>query len=80
MADLEELQRRFKRYKIISQPAPGCDCNNGVRKGKDDRESPCLCVCMTAPEPGQPEYRIEMRLALVRAMKGFLDDMKVAKS
>lgn len=60
MADLIELQRRFPHFKIRSQPAPGCKCSDGVRKTKDGHEFPCLCVCLSAPEAGEAEYRPDM--------------------
>lgn len=62
MIDLAELQQRFPHHTIRSQPAEGCGCKGtGVRHIKSlNFDSPCLCVCMSAPEQGQKEYRHEM--------------------
>jgi hypothetical protein len=48
MIDLDVLIKRFPKYKIVSQPAIGCGCNDGVRKTKLGYEFPCLCVCIKA--------------------------------
>ena len=78
MIDLVELQRRFPTQTIRSQPAPGCGCKGtGVRhitSLKMDR--PCLCVCMSAPAPGEKEYRVELGRAMATAAKRALDEMK----
>lgn len=57
MIDLNEFRKRFPHYTIRSQPAQGCGCNSGVRTTKDGHKFPCLCVCMSPPEPEEPEYR-----------------------
>ena len=69
MIDLEALQKRFPHFKIRSQPAEGCKCNAGVRKTKDGHEFPCMCVCMSAPEPDEQEYRVEACAALGNAAR-----------
>lgn len=78
MIDLAELQRRFPTHKIRSQPAPGCRCNGtGVRHVASlNIDRPCLCVCMSAPAPGEKEYRVELGRAMASAAKRALDDMK----
>jgi hypothetical protein len=76
MIDLAALQARFPHHKIKSQPTPGCTCTDGVRTEKSGNQFPCLCVCMSAPENGQPEYRNEVRKALASAAKGALDELK----
>lgn len=78
MADLKSLQARFPHYKIRSQPAPGCTCNDGICTTKDGRESPCLCVCVDAPEPGEPEYRVDACKALGAAAKKALSELRKA--
>lgn len=67
--DLENLRRRFPDYTIRSQPAPGCACIDGVRKTEMGREFPCLCVCLSAPSPGEEEYRDDALKALGTAAK-----------
>lgn len=76
MIDLAALQSRFPHHKIRSQPAPGCTCTDGVRTTKDGHQAPCLCVCMSAPEKGQPEHRNAIRQALAQFAKDALEDLK----
>ncbi len=77
MIDLTELQRRFPKHKIQSQPAAGCGCKGtGVRYVASlNMDRPCLCVCMSAPAPGEKEYRVELGRAVGKAAKAALDDM-----
>ncbi len=75
MIDLAALQARFPRFKIRSQPAPGCTCDAGVHTTKDGHQTPCLCVCMSAPlEEGLPDHRNAIRQAIGRAAKDALED------
>lgn len=62
MIDLAELKKRFPVYASVirSQPDPSCTCDNGVRTIKTGKEIPCLCICMSAPSEGEPEYRAEL--------------------
>ena len=53
--DLDALRAKFPGYNIISQPSPDCGCNEGVRRTKAGREVLCICVCLSAPEPGEAE-------------------------
>lgn len=78
MIDLDELQRRFPHQTIRSQPAHGCGCKGtGVRHiAKLGMDRPCLCVCMSAPSDGEPEYRVELGKALSAAAKSALDEMR----
>lgn len=78
MIDLEALQRRFPHHKIRSQPAEGCGCNGtGVRHIKSlGRDTACICVCMSAPKPGEREYRVELGRAVSAAAKSAFNDMK----
>ena len=78
MIDLSKLQRRFPHQKIKSQPAEGCGCNGtGVRHIKSlNMDRPCLCVCMSAPEPGEKEYRAELAKAVGQAARTALEEMK----
>lgn len=78
MIDLEALQKRFPHHKVISQPAPGCGCNGtGVRQVKSqNRDRPCLCVCMSAPQQGEPEYRLAFVKALGDAARAALKEFK----
>ena len=57
MIDLAAMKKRFPDYTIRSQPAIGCGCIDGVRKTKTGNEFPCICVCMSEPDPGDIEYR-----------------------
>lgn len=77
MIDLSELQRRFPHQKIKSQPAEGCGCGGtGVRHIKSlNMDRPCLCVCMSAPEPGEKEYRAELAKAVGQAARTALEDL-----
>ena len=78
MIDLNELQRRFPHHKIRSQPADGCGCKGtGVRHIKSqNRDTPCLCVCMSPPLDGEPEYRVQLAKALGQAARRALEEMK----
>lgn len=78
MIYLTELQRRFPHQKIKSQPAEGCGCGGtGVRHIKSlNMDRPCLCVCMSAPEPGEKEYRAELAKAVGQAARMALEEMK----
>lgn len=60
MADLDALRAKFPGFKIISQPAPTCSCRDGIRRTRDGREVLCICVCLSAPEPGEEDYRVEV--------------------
>lgn len=57
MADLDALRAKFPGVKIISQPSPACNCDEGVRRTGTGREVLCICVCLSAPEPGEEDYR-----------------------
>ena len=39
-------------------------------------DRPCLCVCMSAPEPGEKEYRAELAKAVGQAARMALEEMK----
>jgi hypothetical protein len=79
MIDLKALQARFPDYGIQSQPAPGCTCINGVRTQKNGDQSPCLCVCMSPPASGEPDYRNELRKALAAAARNALRELEGGK-
>jgi hypothetical protein len=77
MIDLKELQSRFPHHKVISQPAEGCRCKGtGVRHHPKFGDRCCICVCVSPPAPGEPEYRVELGNALSRAAKSALNDYK----
>lgn len=78
MIDLTELQRRFPHQKIKSQPAEGCGCGGtGVRHIKSqNRDTPCLCVCMSPPLEGESEYRGQLAKVLGQAARCALEEMK----
>jgi hypothetical protein len=78
MIDLTELQRRFPEHTIRSQPAPGCGCKGtGIRHiARLNMDRPCLCVCMSAPTPGEKEYRVDLGRALAESAKRALDEMQ----
>ena len=76
MANLEDLQQRFPRYKIRAQPASGCTCKDGIRKMKDGSEYPCLCVCMDAPNSGEPEYRVDACNKIASIAREILAEMR----
>ena len=75
MVDLDTLRAKFPGYKIISQPSPDCGCNGGVRHTKTGREVLCICVCLSAPEPGEEDYRIAVRKALGTAARQALQEL-----
>jgi len=60
VADLDALRAKFPGFKIISQPSPSCNCNGGIRRTGLGREVLCICVCLSAPEPGENDYRVEV--------------------
>ena len=78
MTDLAELQRRFPHQKIRSQPAQGCGCKGtGVRYSLSlGRDTCCICVCLSAPEPGKAEYRVELGKALAASARKALDEIR----
>ena len=73
--DLDALRAKFPGYNIISQPSSGCGCNEGVRRTNAGREVLCICVCLSAPEPGEDDYRVEVRNALGRAARQALQEL-----
>lgn len=77
MIDLSELQRRFPHHKIRSQPADGCGCKGtGVRHSQKFGELCCICVCLSAPKTGEPEYRVSLGRAVAASAKAALDEMR----
>lgn len=67
MIDIDELRQRFPDYTIRSQPDPNCSCNGGARTVSSGKEYPCLCVCLSATEDGEEEYRAYLCRAVARA-------------
>ena len=78
MIDISALQSRFPNYRIISQPAPGCTCKDGVRT-KNGNQFPCLCVCIGAPQEGEQEYRNILRHEIAESAKAALEDLESAR-
>lgn len=78
MINLEELQLQFPHHKIRSQPAEGCGCKGtGVRYIPSlGRTTCCICVCMSAPKDGEPEYRVKLGKALAESAKNALIELK----
>ena len=64
VADLDALRAKFPGFKIISQPSPACNCKDGVRRTRTGREVLCICVCLSAPEPGEEDYRPAVGMVL----------------
>ena len=78
MIDLTELQERFPHHKIRSQPAEGCGCKGtGVRHSPKFGELCCICVCLSAPETGDADYRVELGKAVAANARKALDEMKL---
>ena len=77
MIDLTELRRRFPTKRSSRSPQRAADGGTGVRHIKSlNMDRPCLCVCMSAPEPGEKEYRAELAKAVGQAARMAVEEMK----